>query len=69
MRAHGVAVEVLDDRAALVELGADEVGDRRLAGARETREPEGEAASARLARLRVLVAVDVFRHAFLSSPR
>ena len=66
-RAHRVAVEVLDDRAALVELGADEVRDRRLPGAGETREPEAETASARLTRLGVLVAVDVFRHAFLSS--
>ena len=31
MRADGVAVEVLDDEAAAVELGPDEVRDRRLA--------------------------------------
>ncbi len=52
MRAHGVAVEVLDDRAALLELRADEVRDRRLAGAGEAGEPEREAAAARPVRTR-----------------
>src|SRR5262249_2419871 len=33
VRANGVSVQVLDDAAALVELGPDEVRDRRLAGA------------------------------------
>src|SRR5262249_15409049 len=59
VRAHRVAVEVLDDRAALVELGPDEVRDRRLPGAREPREPQGEAAPANAIRLRMLVGVDV----------
>jgi hypothetical protein len=59
VRAHGVAVEVLDDVAAPVELGPDEVRDRGLASAREPGEPEGEAAVALARRLRVLVRVDV----------
>ena len=46
-------------RAAPVELGADEVRDRRLAGAREAGEPEREAAAAACVGLRVLVRVDV----------
>ena len=46
VRAHGVAVQVLDDEAAAVELGPDQVGDRGLAGAREPGEPEREAAVA-----------------------
>ena len=35
MLANGVAVEVLDEVAAALELGADDLGDRRLAGAGE----------------------------------
>ena len=61
--------EAADTNRRLIELGADQVRDRGLAGTGETREPEGEAAPTRLPGLRVLVAVDVFRHAFLSSPR
>ena len=37
----------LDEAAALLELRPDDVRDRRLAGARETREPDGEAVSLR----------------------
>ena len=37
VRADGVAVEVLDDEAAAVELGADEVRDRGLARRRRGR--------------------------------
>ena len=44
------------------ELGADQVRNRRLAGAREPGEPQGEAALAHAARLGVLVSVDVLRH-------
>ena len=62
MRAHGVAVEVLDDEAAALELRADEVRDRRLARARQPREPEREAALAAAVGLGVLVRVDVFGH-------
>src|SRR5262249_41831048 len=46
IRAHGVAVEVLDDMSAAVELGPDEMRDRRLAGAGEAGEPEREASTA-----------------------
>ena len=63
MRADGVAVEVLDDVAAPVELGPDEVRDGRLAGAREAGEPEREAAVSLVLRLGVLVGVDVLGHA------
>ena len=45
VRADDVAVEVLDDQAAPLELGPDVVGDRRLAGPGEAREPQGEAAA------------------------
>src|SRR5215208_1772550 len=65
-RANGVAVQVLHDRAPLVELGPDEVRDRRLARARKPREPEREPTLALVRGLRVLVGVDVFRHAVLS---
>src|SRR5262249_42753149 len=51
-----------DDEAAPVELGADEVRDGRLAGAREPREPEREAAGANVCRLRMLRRVDVLGH-------
>src|SRR5205814_2961867 len=44
VRADGVAVEVLDDEPAPVELRPDHVRDRRLARAGEAREPEGEPA-------------------------
>ena len=57
-----VAVQVLDDEAAPVELGADEVRDGRLAGAREPGEPEREAARPDVRRLRVLRRVDVVGH-------
>ena len=67
MRAHRVAVEVLDDEPAAVHLGADVVRDRRLPGAREPGEPEGEAAAAIGLGLGVLVRVDVLTHAVLSS--
>ena len=63
MRADGVAVEVLDDEAAAVELGPDEVRDRRLPGAREPGEPQREAAVSLVLRLRVLVRIDVLGHA------
>src|SRR5262249_10332868 len=62
-----VAVQVLDDQAALVELGPDDVRDRRLSGTREAGEPERETALAAALRLRVVVRVDVIRHAFLST--
>ena len=43
MRADDVAVEVVDDEAAPLELRLDDVRDRRLARAREPGEPEDEA--------------------------
>ena len=43
--AHDVAVEAVDEHAALLELGGDEAGDRRLAGGRQAREPDDEAAA------------------------
>ena len=43
VRADDVAVEVLDDEAAPLELRLDDVRDRRLARARQAREPEDEA--------------------------
>ena len=43
MRADDVAVEVVDDEAALLELRLDDVRDRRLPRAREPCEPEHEA--------------------------
>ena len=46
-------------QAAPVELGPDEVRDRRLAGAGEPGEPEREAAAAACVRLGMLVRVDV----------
>src|SRR5581483_953608 len=58
VRADGVAVEVLDDEAAPVELRPDQVGDRRLAGPGQAGEPEREAARADAVRLRVVVSVD-----------
>ena len=67
VRAHGVAVEVLDDEPAAVHLRADVVRDRRLPRARETREPEGEAAASIGLRLGMLVRVDVLTHAVLSN--
>jgi hypothetical protein len=57
--ADGVAVEVLDDMAAPVELGPHEVRDRALPRAREAGEPEREPAVALVLRLGMLVAVDV----------
>ena len=62
VRADRVAVEVLDDVAALVERRADEVRDGGLAGAREPREPEREPASAGALGLGVLVGEDVVGH-------
>jgi hypothetical protein len=62
MGADGVAVEVLDDVAAPIELRPDEVRDGGLAGARETGEPEREAALAAGIRLGVVVGVDVLSH-------
>ncbi len=66
VRAHRVAVEVLDDEAAAIHLRADVVRDRRLARAGETREPEGEATASVGLRLGVLVRVDVLTHVVLS---
>ena len=43
MLADDVAVEPVDEHAAPLELGGDEPGDRRLAGARQAGEPEDEA--------------------------
>src|SRR5947207_6237873 len=57
-----VAVEVLDDEPAPVELRPDEVRDRGLARAREPGEPEREAAGPDVRRLRVLGGVDVVGH-------
>src|SRR5205085_5791989 len=62
VRPDGVAVQVLDDQAAALELRPDEVGDCRLPRAREAGEPEREAALAPALRLRVLVRIDVLRH-------
>ena len=66
MRAHRVAVQVLDDVPAAVELGADVVRDRGLARSGETGEPEREASTAIRLGLGVLVRVDVLTHAVLS---
>ena len=66
MRADGVAVQVLDDEPAPVHLRPDVVRDRRLPGAGQPGEPEGEAAAPVGLRLGVLVRVDVLTHAFLS---
>ena len=62
MLAHRVAVEVLDDEAALVELRPDHVRDRRLARPREAGEPQGEAARPHPIGLGVLVRMDVVAH-------
>ena len=43
MLANDVAVEALDEHAALLELGGDEAGDGRLAGGGEAGEPDDEA--------------------------
>jgi hypothetical protein len=59
MHPHVVAVEVLDDEAAPVELRADEMRDRRLAGAGQPREPEREAAGPDVCGLRMLGGLDV----------
>ena len=61
-----VAVEVLDDAAAGIELGAHDVGDRRLARAGQAGEPEREAAAALAVGLRMVMRVDVLRHSFPS---
>ena len=66
MGANRVAVQILDDVPAAVQLGADVVRDRRLARAGETGEPEGEASTAIRLGLGVLVRVDVLTHAVLS---
>src|SRR5581483_3975693 len=42
--AHDVAVQVVDEMAALLELGLDDVCDRGLAGPRKAREPDDESA-------------------------
>src|SRR5205807_9892704 len=60
--ANGVAVQVLDDAAALVERRPDEVRDRRLPGPGEAGEPEGEAPAARAVGLGMLVRVAVLGH-------
>src|SRR5204863_8587861 len=44
VRANDVAVEMVDDEAALLELGLHDVRDRRLAGRAEPCEPDDEAA-------------------------
>ena len=44
MLADDVAVEPVDEDAALLELGGDEAGDRGLAGGGEAGQPEDEAA-------------------------
>jgi hypothetical protein len=62
VRADGVAVEVLDDVAAPVELRPDEVRDGGLAGAREPGEPEREPALPAALGLGMLVCIDVFGH-------
>ncbi len=62
MRADGVAVQVLDDLAAPLELGPDEVRDGRLARAGQPCEPEREAAFAACIGLGVVVGVDVLSH-------
>ena len=67
VRAHGVAVEVLDHEPTAVELRPDEVRDRRLPGAGEAGEPEREAAASRALGLGVVVRVDVLRHVVLSA--
>ena len=54
MRAHDVAVEVFDDLAPPLQLGADDVGDGGLARAGKPREPEREAPAGDLGRLRVM---------------
>ena len=58
VRADGVAVEVLDDEAAPVHLGADVVRDRGLPRPGQPREPEREAAAPIGLGLGVLVRVD-----------
>ena len=62
MRPHRVAVEVLDDRPALLDRRADEMRDRRLAGPGQACEPEREAAVAATLGVGVLVGVDVLSH-------
>src|SRR5262249_14867936 len=62
VRANRVAVQVLDDEPAPVELGPDVVRDGRLPGAGEPGEPQGEAATAVGLRLGMLVRVDVLTH-------
>ena len=42
MRAHDVAVQMLDEEAALLELRLDDIRNRRLAGGGQTREPDDE---------------------------
>src|SRR5206468_12983144 len=42
LSAHDVAVEVVDEKSALLELGLDDVRHRRLAGCRQSREPDDE---------------------------
>ena len=63
VRADRVAVQVLDDEAAPVHLGADVVRDRGLPRPGEPREPEREAAASVGLGLGVLVRVDVLTHA------
>ncbi len=63
MRPNRVAVEILDHESAPVHLRADVMRDRRLSGAREPREPEGEAAAPIGLGFRMLVRVDVLTQA------
>ena len=51
----------------LVELRPDQVRDRRLSRTRQPGEPEREPALTAVLRLRMIVRIDVFRHAVLST--
>src|SRR3954452_1720928 len=62
MRAHGVAVQVFHDWAALLDRGSDDVRNGRLARPREAGEPEREPAVAAPLRLGVFMGVDVLSH-------
>jgi hypothetical protein len=64
--ANRVAVQILDDVPAPVQLGADVVRDRGLPRSGETGEPQGEASTAIRLGLGVLVRVDVLTHFVLS---
>src|SRR4029077_966004 len=62
VRAHRVAVEVLDDRAAFLDCGTDEMRNGRLARARKPGEPQREPAVSAPLRFRMLVRIDVLSH-------